>query len=406
MDADERLRRSAELAVRVGANVQAGQPVGIWALVEHAPVARAVAREAYRAGAKSVHVQYVDRYVRRASIEFGPEEELGKTPQHVIDWIAGFAETNTAFIQLTGDPNPNVFAGLDARRVGLSEAMDYRRAWVSHVATRAVNWTIVSAPTEGWAATVFGEPDLERLWGAVATATRLDQPDPVAAWNDHVARLKARAAGLNERRFDAIRFRGPGTDLTVGLLPESRFLCATFETRAGLEHLPNVPTEEVFTSPDWRRAEGHVRSTYPLAVGGVVVNDLEVRFEGGRIVDAKASSGLEVIEKQLATDDQARFLGEVALVDGSSAVKRTGLVFQDTLFDENATCHIAFGNGLPMCVEGADGKMGDDLLEVGVNASGAHTDFMIGGPEIEVDGLTSSGEAVPIIRDDVWQLAA
>jgi aminopeptidase len=402
----ERLQRYAELAVRVGANVQPGQPVGVRAVVEHAEVARAVAHEAYRAGASTVHVQYEDRHIRRAAIEHGPEDELGKTLEQVLEWIRSLADGGWAYIQLAGDPDPTLLADLDPELVGKSEPLDFRRAWIPHVVQRAVNWTIVAAPTEGWARSVFGEPDLERLWQAVATATRLEAPDPVAAWREHVVTLKRRAAALNERNLDAVRFRGPGTDLTVGLLPASRWLCATFETRNGIEHLPNMPTEEVFTSPDWRRTEGVVRSTYPLAVGGTIVRDLEVRFERGRIVDVDASEGRAVIEHQLATDEQARFLGEVALVDGSSAVKRTGLVFQDTLFDENATCHIAYGNGLPMAVDGADSKDGEAMLQLGVNVSGAHTDFMIGGPEVEVDGLAAGGDAVPIMRGDAWQLDA
>jgi aminopeptidase len=401
---EERLQRYAELAVRVGANVQPGQAVGIWGHVEHAEVARAVAAESYRAGARSVHVAYADRHVRRAAIQYGPEEELGKTPEHVLDWVRKFPAEDTAFIQLSGDPSPELLADLDPVLVGKSEAVDFRREWIPHVANRMVNWTIVAAPSPLWAASLFGEPDVERLWQAVAVATRLDEPDPVAAWRDHIARLKTRAAALNERRFDAVRFRGPGTDLTLGLLPGSRWLCATFERRDGLEHVPNMPTEEIFTSPNWRRADGTVRSTYPLSVGGTIVRDLEVRFENGRITGASASTGLAIIERQLETDEQARFLGEVALVDGSSAVKRTGLVFQDTLFDENASCHIAYGNGLPMAVDGADGKGNEELLELGVNVSGAHTDFMIGGPEVEVDGLTADGEAVPILRREVWSL--
>jgi len=403
-DPAERLRRYAELAVRVGANVQQGQEVVVLCQVEHAPTARAVAREAYRAGARRVVVRYADQHLRRAAIELGPEDMLGHSPDHMLAWIRSWRELRPALIQLTGDADPELLSDLDPTLVGRSVARDERELYLPLVSERLLNWAILSSPNPGWAQTVFGEPDVERLWDAVAVATRLDAADPVAAWRDHDARLKGRAASLDQRRFDAIRFRGPGTDLTVGLMPASRWLSAAFTTSDGIEHIPNLPTEEVFTSPDWRRTEGIVRSTMPLSVTGAVVRDLELRFEAGRAVHVSASAGADIIRHQLATDEQASFLGEVALVDGESAVKKTGLVFQNTLFDENATCHIAYGNGLPMAVEGADGLTPDEQRAMGVNVSGIHTDFMIGGANVDVDGLDAHGNATPILRNDVWVL--
>jgi aminopeptidase len=252
---------------------------------------------------------------------------------------------------------------------------------------------------------MFDRPDLDRLWDAVAYACRLDEPDPVAAWNEHIARLQARSNRLNELRLDALRFRGPGTDLTVGLLPETRWGGAAEETVFGVTHVPNMPTEEVFAAPDLRRTEGVVRSTRPLAFRGTLVRGLEIRFEGGRVVDVRAEAGAGAIEGMIAADERSGYLGEVALVDGSSLVGRTGITFYDTLFDENATCHIALGDA-PLSKLPEMAKLPpDERIARGLNAANDHVDFMIGGPEVAVDGLTAEGEEIPLLRDDVWVLA-
>lgn len=392
---DDRLPRYADLAVRVGANVAPGQTLFVTSrTVAHAPLVRALARAAYSAGAGYVDVLYLDQHVRRAMIELAPDDTLEHTPEWLKErWRAMAGNANIA---IAGDPEPDLLGDLDGERVGRARMAQLDEIAARHEAEDTMNWTAVAYPTDGWAQRVFGEPDLERLWDAVAFCTRLDEPDPVAAWRDHVERLNRRAQGLNELHLDAIRYRAPGTDLEVGLLDQSRWIAGRLQTSAGITYVPNLPTEEVFTTPDCRRARGVVSCSRPLALLGDVVEGLKLTLEGGRIIAVQADRGAEVVRAELASDEHAPYLGELALVDGTSRVGQTGLTFWDTLFDENATCHVAWGMAIPQSVAGEPGP--------GVNASNVHTDFMIGGPELEVDGITADGAVVPILRGDTWQL--
>jgi aminopeptidase len=391
-----RVERYADLAVKVGANVQPGQLVDVIANVEHADVARAVTRSAYRAGARYVDVRYSDQHIRRAMIEHAGDEILSWTPPWLLERMRTFGNEHAAVIALTGDAQPDLLGDLPGERVGRARMLELAAEGTRQMNERLNNWTVIGVPNGGWARQMFGEADLDRLWSLVEYCVRLDEDDPVAAWHEHVGQIGSRARSLNELAIDRIHFRGPGTDLTVGLLPESRWQGCESKTVAGIPYVANLPTEEVFTTPDCRRTEGVVRSTRPLALHGRIVRGLTVRFEQGRISELHADEGEDVIAGQLTTDERAAYLGEVALVDGTSRIGRTGETFFETLFDENAACHIAYGAAYVEAVEGG-------AID-GVNISTVHTDFMIGGPDVDVDAVLGDGTELPLLRGDVWQL--
>ncbi len=406
MTTDDRLTRYAQLVVQVGANVQAGQRVAVAADIVHAPVVRAVVEQAYLAGASRVEVDYTDAYVRRSAVLHAPFESLTTSPDWMLARVREYERDGGALIRLTGSPDPSLFDGIDPARLAatpLDLANESRRI----ILGGNVSWTICAAPNPGWAKQVFGEPDEERLWQAVGVAMRFDEPDVVTAWREHRELLKGRAQALDALDLDGVRYFGDGTDLTVGLLPGCRWTSGSLTTPDGVEYMPNLPTEEVFTSPDRRRADGVITLTRPLVMprAGVRVEGLQVEFAGGRIIGVRADAGEDAIRAELDSDDGARSLGEVSLVDGASKVREAGVIFHDTLYDENAGCHVAWGQGFPYSVEGGQAMTADALFDLGVNRSSVHTDVVIGGPGVSVEGITRDGERVRIVDDDKWVLA-
>ena len=391
--------RLADLAVSFGSNVQPDQIVYVEAECGMEPVVRAVATRAYQKGARFVDVTYWDPYVKRARLEHAREETLDFVPSWLGDRMLALGKQNCARIIFVPRISPAVLEGVDPSRAGRDQLPDLKER-LKVVNDRTTNWTALPYPTRSWATVVHPDLEadaaLERLTEQIVHVCRLDADDPSAAWRSRMETLSSSAARLNECDLDAVRFEGPGTDLTVGLLPTSRWEAATMQTAFGVVHVPNLPTEEVFTAPDPERADGVVRATKPLELGSAVIKGFTVRFEGGRAVAIDAEAGAEVLRDWAATDDDASRLGEVALVDREGRIGPLGTTFYNTLLDENAASHIALGNAYEISVGPEDVPR--------LNKSAVHVDFMIGGNEVAVTGFTKQGDAVPVLRDGIWQI--
>jgi len=396
---DATLNRLADLAIGFGCNLQEGQVVAISGEPGKERLIRALAESAYKRGAKFVDVGWFDPWVKRARIQHAAEDTLDYVPPWIGERVLALGEHRAARVALSGPVAPGLLEDLDPVRAGRDRLPSVKEAG-RVVNERTTNWTIVPCTTTEWAELVHpGLPDdeaLAKLDEQIVHVLRLDEPDPIAAWRERADALVSAAGKLTARGFDALHYEGEGTDLTIGLLPSAEWQAARFETVGGIVHMPNLPTEEVFTSPDPLRADGHVTATKPLVLlDGTVVRDLRVRFESGRAVQIDAGSAQDVMRTIIARDEGAARLGEVALVDGEGRIGKLDTVFYDTLLDENAASHIALGQGFPFLA-------GDRASEV--NESAIHIDFMIGSDELKITGITHDGERVPVLHQGAWQI--
>lgn len=404
---DQKLDRLAEVAIRVGLGLRRGQELIMTATLDALPLARRITEHAYKAGASLVTTLLTDEQSALLRYQYGEEEGFDHGAGWLYDGMAAAFKNGAARLAITGG-DPALLSRQDPKKVGranraLSKA--YRGA-MEIITRHEINWTIVAAATPAWAAAVFPEAPaaeaLDALWEAIFAASRVDLPDPVAAWREHDASLHRRADALNARRYAALHFKGPGTDLRVGLADDHLWLGGGTTAGNGQYCIPNMPTEEVFTTPHRERTEGVVVSTRPLSHQGTMMEGIQVRFAGGRVVEAKAAKGEEVLKRMLETDEGAGRLGEVALVPHSSPIARRGLLFNNTLFDENAACHIALGQAYSNCFRDGDKLTPQQLAERGANESLIHVDWMIGSGQMDLDGITASGAAEPLMRQGEW----
>ena len=402
-----KLDRLAELAIKVGLQLEAGQDLLVTAPTAALPLVRKVAEHAYRAGAGLVTPVLSDETVTLARYRFAPDDGFDRAAGWLYDGMSKAFAGNTARLAIVGD-NPLLLAGEDpvkVARASKANSIAYQPA-LEKIVNFDVNWNIIAYPSPSWAKQVFPEDEedvaVAKLADAIFAASRVDNDDPVAAWEKHNATLRNRTEWLNGQRFSALHYSGPGTDLTIGLAEGHEWVGGASTAKNGITCNPNIPTEEVFTTPHARRVSGHVVSTKPLSYQGSLIDGIAVRFEEGCIVAAKAARGEEVLNKVLDTDEGARRLGEVALVPHSSPISKSGLLFFNTLFDENAACHIALGQCYSKCFVDGARLTPEQIAARGGNKSLIHIDWMIGSDQTEIDGIHAGGRRVPVFRKGEW----
>lgn len=407
VDFNEKLERYAALAVEVGVNVQPGQTLVVTAPLIAAPFVRLAARKAYAAGAKNVHIEWNDDEVTRIKYEMAPDEAFHEYPLWRAKGWEEMAENNAAFLSVIAS-DPDLLKGIDPERISNANkaAGQALKKWRTYPMSDKVSWTVIAVPSAAWAAKVFPDvaedKQVDALWDAIFTATRVGQDDPVGAWKEHIDVLDSKAGRLNGKKYRQLRYTAPGTDLTIDLSPKHLWISGGSENTSGTTFVANMPTEEVFTLPMKEGVNGTVTSTKPLSYGGTLIKDFALTFEKGKIIDVKAAQGLEVLKRLIATDEGSAYLGEVALVPHRSPISDTNIVFYNTLFDENASCHLAIGNAYAFCLEGGKSMTPEEQAENGANSSITHVDFMIGSAELNIDGVLEDGTVEPLFRQGNW----
>ncbi len=402
MQIDSLAVRYADVVLSIGLDFRPGRLLAIDCLIEHAQLARAIAELAYERGASYVDIWYFDPVAKQSRVRHAPTDTLANPPDWLDDRYERLTRTPSAYIRITGDPAPDLLAGLDPARAGLDQMPVL--ATRNDAQTRGlVEWTVCAWPSPGWATQIFGKPEVDRLTGLIAKFVRLTTPNPVGAWRAHVDELRRRAHALQRLDLDVLHYQGPGTDLNIGLPRDHLWVAAEIESARGVRHVINLPTEEVWTSPDPTRTNGTVRATRPLALAGTLVTDLELTFGDGCITHVSASNGADVVRAHIATDAGACRLGEVALISASSPVLQSGITFFETLLDENASSHLAWGSAIPHANRTFNPQQ-PDLVPPHLNHSAVHTDFMVGGSHIRITGIGRDGTRHVVLEGDEWQL--